>query len=172
VAQIASEDYENLLIYLHEDTVTSGFDPALMQKEHRARRRLNDNGERKFDIMVSFSGNESKGGGKFTASLTRLRAGVRIVPFDAPHSLRILNEIVNISDSLSDVAVFDRSLITSNVDIDSTYSPVEIREVLVGGGSVDLAAIASAVRAELTPELEDIVTAKDHAKAANAQTQR
>ncbi|MEM7706606.1 MAG: hypothetical protein AAF358_13690 [Pseudomonadota bacterium] len=138
MAQIASEDYVNLRIYLHADTVSQGFDPAAMQREHRALRRLDANGERAFDPMVSFSGNESKGGGNFTAGLTILRSGVRIVPFDANHSLDLLNEIVNIDDAISDRDVFDRSLITSSVDIDPVYSPVEIREVSSGSGlSVD-----------------------------------
>ena len=46
MTQIASEDYVNKRIYLHADTVTSGFDPAVMQQEHRALRRLNANDER------------------------------------------------------------------------------------------------------------------------------
>ena len=166
MAQIASEDYENLRIYLHVDTSTQRFNPALMQREHRARRRLNASGERKFDPMVSFGGNESIGGGKFTATLVKLRAGVRIVPYDTPSQLDILNQIVNIDDGLSDRSVFDRSGVASSVDIDSTYSPVEIREV--AGNAADL---ASAVRVELTPELEDIPVTLDHARAANSQTQ-
>ena len=86
MTQIAAEDYENLLIYLHADTVTQGFDPALMQQEHRRRRRLKTQGdERKYDIMVTFSGNEDIGGGRFTQGLTRLRSGVRIIPYDSWH---------------------------------------------------------------------------------------
>ena len=134
MAQIASEDYANKLIYLHIDTVTNGFDPALMQQEHRALRRLNANGERKYDPMVTFVGNESIGGGVYTPPSTRLRAGVRIVPYDTDHSLTILNQILNIPDELADVGVFDRSGVASNVDIDKGYDPFGVREVNTGGG--------------------------------------
>jgi hypothetical protein len=133
MTQISSVDYTTLRIFLHVDTTTAGFDPAAMQKEYRTLRRTVE-ANRKFDPMVSFSGNESKGGGNFTPSLTKLRTGVRIVPWDTPHTLDIQNEIVNLDDSLSDIDVFDRSGVTSNVDIDVTYSPVEIREVTTGGG--------------------------------------
>lgn len=138
MAQIASEDYVNKLIYLHIDTVTNGFDSAEMQKEHRALRRLNVNGERKFDPMVSFVGNEDKGGGKKTSRSTRLRAGVRLVPYDTglgnQYSMAILNEILCVDDGLADQGVFDRSTVDANVDIDKGYDPVEIIEVNTGSG--------------------------------------
>ena len=136
MAQIASEDYVNKLIYLHIDTVTNGFDPALMQQEHRALRRLNANGERKFDPMVTFVGNEAKGGGNYTPWSTRLRAGVRIVPYDTgtgtQYSMDILNEILNIPDELADQGVFDRSTVDANVDIDKGYDPVEVKTIITG----------------------------------------
>lgn len=138
MAQIASEDYPNLLIYLHIDTVTNGFDPAEMQKEHRALRRLYAGGERKYDPMVSFVGNEDKGGGKKTPRSTRLRAGVRIVPYDTgaatQYSMDILNEILNVPDGLADQGVFDRSGVAANVDIDKGYDPVEVIEIVSGSG--------------------------------------
>ena len=133
MAQIASVDYVNLLIYLHVDTVTNGFDPPAMHREYRALRRTVE-ANRKFDPMVSFVGNEDKGGGNFTPPSTRLRAGVRIVPFDTPHSLDILSEILNVPDGLADRDVFDRSSVASNVDIDPIYSPVEVRIVATGSG--------------------------------------
>lgn len=133
MAQIASVDYANLRINLHVDTVTAGFDPALMQQEYRALRRLTE-ANRRYDPMVSFAGNESKGGGKFTPRQTLLRSNVRIVPFDQPHSLSILNEILNIPDGLADVGVFDRSTVTSNVDIDPVYGAVEVIQVSTGSG--------------------------------------
>lgn len=138
MAQIASEDYTNKLIYLHVDTVSSGFDPALMQQEHRALRRLNSNEERGFDPMVTFVGNEDKGGGKKTPRSTRLRAGVRIVPYDTgaatEYSLAILNEILNIPDGLADRGVFDRSGVAANVDVDKAFDPVEVIQVVSGSG--------------------------------------
>lgn len=136
MAQIASEDYANLRIYLHADTVTLGFDPAALQREHRARRALNANGERKFDPMVSFSGNEPKGPGKATPRLTKLRAGVRYIPFDTgvgtDYVLSITNEIVNLGDGISDRDCADRSSVLAKVDIDSTYTPSEVITVIQG----------------------------------------
>lgn len=138
MTQIASEDYATGRIFLHIDTVTQGFDPAEMQKEHRARRRLDVNDERKFDPMVSFSGNESKGGGKFTARLTKLAPGVRIVPYDTgagqSYNLDILNEVVNISDGIADRDCFDRSSVLAKVNIDPTYSPTEVVTINTGSG--------------------------------------
>lgn len=138
MAQIGSEDYPNKLIYLHVDTVTNGFNPAEMQKEHRALRVLNANGERKFDPMVTFIGNESIGGGNFTAWSTRLRAGVRIVPYDTgpgtQYSMDILNEILNVPDSLADQGVFNRLTVDANVDIDRNYDKIKIVQVVSGSG--------------------------------------
>lgn len=133
MTQIASVDYSTLRITLHVDTVTQGFDPALMQQEYRALRRTVE-ANRQYDPMVSFQGLESKGGGNFTPGQTLLRAGVRIIPHDADQQLDILNEILNIPDGLADRNVFDRTGIVSNVDIDPVYSPVEVREVSTGSG--------------------------------------
>ena len=132
MTQIASVDYSTLRITLHVDTVTQGFDPALMQQEYRTLRRTVE-ANRKYDPMVSFQGLQSKGGGNFTPGQTLLRAGVRIIPHDVDQQLDILNEILNIPDGLADRNVFDRTSTVSNVDIDPTYSPVEVREVNTGG---------------------------------------
>lgn len=131
MTQIASVDYSTLRITLHVDTVTQGFDPALMQQEYRELRRITE-ANRKYDPMVSFQGLEAKGGGKFTPGQTLLRTGVRIIPHDTDSQLDILNEILNIPDALADRDVFDRTGTTSNVDIDPTYSPVEVREINTG----------------------------------------
>ncbi|MHC4710080.1 MAG: hypothetical protein ACYTA3_06580, partial [Planctomycetota bacterium] len=133
MTQIASVDYSTLRITLHVDTVTQGFNPALMQQEYRALRRTVE-ANRKYDPMVSFQGLEAKGGGNFTTGQTLLRAGVRIIPHDADQQLDILNEILNIPDGLADRNVFDRTTVISNVDIDPTYSPVEVRVITSGSG--------------------------------------
>jgi len=134
MAQIASEDYANLLIYLHIDTVTQGVDFAELQREHRALRRINANDERDYDPMVSYQGNQAKGGGKFTAGQTLFRAGVRYVPYDVSHNLDILNEVISIDDGLADRDLADRTSLVNDVNIDPIYSPVEIRTVSVGSG--------------------------------------
>jgi hypothetical protein len=133
MTQIASEDYPNKLIYLHIDTTTQGWNPGVMQQEHRALRRVNANDERMFDPMVTTQGNESKGGGKFTPLLTLLRDGVRIIPYDTDHTLSILSEVLVISEGLADVGVIDRSGLVSAVDVDSVYNPTE---VIVQGSAV------------------------------------
>jgi hypothetical protein len=104
-----------------------------MQQEYRALRRTVE-ANRKYDPMVSFQGLEAKGGGNFTTGQTLLRAGVRIIPHDADQQLDILNEILNIPDGLADRNVFDRTTVISNVDIDPTYSPVEVRVITSGSG--------------------------------------
>ena len=157
MAQIASEDYVNKIIYLHIDTVSSGFDPALMQKEHRALRRLDAGGERMFDPMVTFVGNDDIGGGKKTQRSTRLRAGVTVVPFDSEHALVILNQILNIPDGKADKDVFDRSSLVNKVDIDKGYNPVEVIEVATGGGS---GASAVEVRQEMDANSTELAAIK------------
>ena len=138
MTQIASEDYENKRIYLHADTEVGGWSPLLMQQEHRTLRRLNANGERGFDIMVTFSGKTSKGNGKFTPNLTNLRSGVRVIPYDPGsgtfYNLDILDECLNIEDAVSDREVIDRATILTNVNVDPTYSPVEVQIVTIGSG--------------------------------------
>jgi hypothetical protein len=134
MTQIASVNYTTLRITLHVDTVTQGFDPALMQQEYRALRRTVE-ANRQYDPMVSFQGLESKGGGLFTTGQTLLRSLVRIIPHDADQQLDILSEILNIPDGLADRNVFDRTGTASNVDIDPTYSPVEVR--VIGGTVTD-----------------------------------
>ncbi len=132
MTQILFEDYTNLRIYLHPDTVVLGVDPALLQREHRTRRRLNLNNERKFAPMVSFRGNEPKGGNKFTPRLTNLRSGVRLVPYDTHHNLKIKNELVCIEDQRSNQGCFDRLSVLSNVDIDIDFTPTEIVTINTG----------------------------------------
>jgi hypothetical protein len=134
MTQILTEDYVNKRIYLHPDTVTAGFRPDIMQQEHRRRRYLNAGGERKFRPMVSFRGNESKGGGKYFPKATLLASGVRIIPFDAAHNLKIKNEVACIPDGVSNQGCFDRLSVLSNVDIDVDYSPIEIVTINTGSG--------------------------------------
>ena len=137
MTQISHEDYENKRIYLHEDTGTEGFAPDLMQQEHRERRRLNANDERNFAPMITFRGNEAKGGDKFTPKLTNLETGVRIIPYDRDQNLKIKNELVCIDDGISNQGCFDRLPVLSNIDIDVDYSPIEIVKVATGSGVTD-----------------------------------
>ena len=134
MVQILREDYPNRRIYLHPDTVTSGVDPAALHKEHRARRAANLNNERNYPPMVTFRGNESKGGGAFTPRLTNLRELVRLVPSDTHHILKIKNEVVCLEDGIANQSCFDRLSVLSNVDIDIDFNPTEVLTVNTGSG--------------------------------------
>ena len=134
MTQILSEDYVNKRIYLHPDTVVFGIDPAELQREHRARRRINASGERRFAPMVSFSGYEQVGPTTYTPRLTNLASGVRFVPYDTAHKLKIKNQIVCISDGFSNQDCADRISVLSNVDIDVDYDKIEIVKVSTGSG--------------------------------------
>lgn len=134
MTQILYEDYPNRRIYLHPDTVTQGVDPAALHREHRSRRALNANNERNYLPMVTFRGNESKGGGTFTPRLTNLRSLVRLVPSDTHHILKIKNEIVCLDDGIANQSCFDRLNVLSNVDIDIDFNPTEVLTVNTGSG--------------------------------------
>ena len=182
MTQIFSEDYANKRIYLHPDTVSLGVDFAALQREHRARRRLNANEERKYAPMVTFRGNEAKGGGKFTPYETNLAQGVRIVPYDAHHNLKIKNEVLCTDDQISNQACFDRLTVLSNIDIDIDFSPTEIVTVSVGSAvteedKTDIAALVNTntnnkiaeVRQDIS-NLNDFDPSVDNITTVNAAT--
>ena len=130
---IASEDYVNKRIFLGVDSVGVDVLPIDIYKEHRERRRLNANDERYFPAMVSALGNQQIGPTKFTPRFTDLASGVKIVPFDTTHALRIRAALVSIEDQLEGADLFDRSSLLANVDIDYQPPQVEIITVATGG---------------------------------------
>ena len=147
MALIASENYALKRIYLSVDSVGVEVQPIDIYREHRHRRRLNANGERKFRIMITAFGNAQIGPNKYTPRFTNLAAGVRIVPYDTSHSLLIKGALISISDSLEGRDLFDRSTVLSNVDIDYQPPQVEIITVATGGGGSTLT--AAQIRAAL-----------------------
>jgi hypothetical protein len=164
MAYIASEDYTAKRIYLHADTATAtSLDLINVYLEHIIRRAVNANGERRFPRMVLSLGNESAGG-TFTPQYVDLQNGVRLVPYNTSHAPLITpTPLISRAENLSGRDLFDRSSLTSGVEVDIDYRP-EIsgfKEVNVGGGTVDLSSVLSAIAAQtaaLTVTLSGIET--------------
>lgn len=130
---IASEDYSNKRIFLSADSVGVDVLPIDIYREHRARRRLNANNERNFSAMILAFGNEQIGAAKFTPRFTNLASGVKIVPYDTTHALRIRAALISVQDQLEGADLFDRSSLLASVDIDYQPPQVEIITVPTGG---------------------------------------
>ncbi|MBW4460492.1 MAG: hypothetical protein KME47_09665 [Nodosilinea sp. WJT8-NPBG4] len=130
---IASEDYTTNRIYLSVDSIGIDIQPIDIYKEHRLRRRLNVNNERKFPPMVSAFGNQQIGAAKFTPRFTDLNSGVKIVPYDATHTLKIRGSLISAEDQSEGADLFDRSSLLSIVDID--YQPPQVEIIMVSTGS-------------------------------------
>jgi len=148
MAYIASEDYTAKRIYLHADTATANsLDLINVYLEHIIRRAANVNGERRFPRMVLSIGNESAGG-IFTPQYVDLQNGVRLVPYNTSHAPLITpTPLISRAENLSGRDLFDRSSLTSGVEVDIDYRP-EIsgfKIVNVGGGFVDLDPVLSAI---------------------------
>jgi hypothetical protein len=147
VALIDHIDGPTRRIYLHADTADAEVNPIDVYKEMRTLRRTTE-ALRKFDLYLNAAGYEPKGGGKFTARLTRELLGTRIVPFDSDHVLTITGEIIT-DDGFSGVDCFDRSGLTGRVDINYIPPQVEIIEIGTGGSTPE--EIAAAVWSEVLP---------------------
>lgn len=130
---VTAVDYPNKLIFLGPDSVGVTVLPIDIYTEMRERRRLNADNDRSFFPMVTAFGNESIGGGSSTPRYTNLAAGVRIVPFDTDHSLLIRGNLISTDEGLAGRDLFDRSSLTSEVDIDYQPPQVEIITVATGG---------------------------------------
>jgi hypothetical protein len=136
MAYIASEDYIAKRIYLHADTATAtSLDLINVYLEHIIRRAANANGERRFPRMVLSIGNESAGG-EFTPQYVDLQNGVRLVPYNTSHSPLIKpTPLISRAENIAGRDLFDRSSLTSGIEVDIDYRP-EIsgfREVNTGG---------------------------------------
>lgn len=131
---VASIDAGARRIYLHADTVGSSFHPIDMYKEVRTLRRL-DESLRKYDNFMKASGNDPKGGGKFTERYVTLLLGTRIVPFDTSHELTVVGTVIT-DDGQEGISTFDRSPLTIGSEVAINYVPpqVEVIEVSVGSG--------------------------------------
>jgi hypothetical protein len=133
MAVIASIDGPTRRIYLSASTQNAEVQPMDIYKEMRTLRRT-DESLRKFDVFLSASGNEPKGGGKFTARLVKCLLGTRIVPYDSTHELTIIGEIIT-DEATSGVACFDRTLLTPPNVVDINYLPPQVEVIQVSSGS-------------------------------------
>lgn len=133
MAQVASVDWETKRVFLHLDTVTNGFDAWEAHAEIRNLQALNLNSEQNYRLPTRREGGLVKTAGRLTPRFVGFLTGWRVVPYDTPHQLRILVEMIS-DDQVVDRDMFDRSTVTSNVDIDTDYEQVEIIEVATGAG--------------------------------------
>lgn len=130
---IAAVDYPQRRIFLGPDSVGVEVLPIDIYTEMRSRRRINADNDRKFLPMVTAFGNERIGPTTSTPRFTDIQDGVRIVPFDTAHSLLIRGQLISRSEGLAGRDLFDRSSLTSEVDID--YQPPQVEVVQVSSGS-------------------------------------
>ena len=146
MAQIESVDWAAKRFYLHEDTVSAGFDAWEAFTEVRAIQQANTNNAQNYPLFIQRQGKVPKGGGRFTPRYCSFLTGWRGVPYDqVSHNLSLLVEMVS-DDEISDREVFDRSSIQVDVDIDATYDQVEIIEVNVSGVSAISAELETVIR--------------------------
>lgn len=129
---VASVNYTTRRIYLSSETVNISLDTMDIYKEIRAL-RVTTESHRSFKPMIIAGGNILKAAGNYTQPYVQLLYGCRIVPYDANQVLTVIRDTFT-DDGQSGAGCFDRSTIISNVDIDMAVSPVEVREVIVGGG--------------------------------------
>jgi len=133
--QIERVDFPSKRIFLHLDTVGNGFDAIAGHFEIKRIIADNIGNGQNFGQVSDALGNEPKGGGKFTARSLQLFPGWRFVPHPSSHNLRLLVEIINPNEELSNRDLFDRDDSTLDgfeVDIDNAFTEVEIREVVIG----------------------------------------
>ncbi|MHA1197757.1 MAG: hypothetical protein ACTSQF_00170 [Candidatus Heimdallarchaeaceae archaeon] len=131
MAIIGYIDGLNRRIYLDVSTINTEIDPMDIYKEMRTLRRT-DESLRNFDLFLSASGYESKGGGKFTAKLVKCLLGTRIVPYDYAtyHEITITGEIIT-DDGQSGIACFDRTPLTPGNTVDINYVPPQVEVIEV-----------------------------------------
>ena len=125
-------DGVNRRIYLHSSTANTEVDPMDVYKEMRTLRE-SDESLRKFDVFLTASGYEPKGGGKFTAKLVKEMNGTKIIPYDVDSYITITGEIIT-DDGYSGVDCFDRSSLVNRVDINYLPPQVEVIEIVSGSG--------------------------------------
>lgn len=121
-------------VYLHADTIGTTVHPIDIYKEMRVLRRT-DETLRRYDLFMKASGNEPKGGGKFTERYVTLLLGTRIVPFDTSHELTINGTLIT-DDGQEGIAGFDRSTLSPTSIVDINYVPPQVEVIEVATGSL------------------------------------
>lgn len=145
---VAAVDYTAKRIYLSAESVGVSLDTLDVYREVRALRRTAE-AHRAHRPMIIGGGGVRKTAATFTQQYVQLLYGCRIVPYDAPQVLTLVRETFT-DDDLVGAACFDRSGLTSIVNIDVQVSPVEVREVATGGGSLTAAQVWAYVNRTLT----------------------
>lgn len=130
---IASIDGPTRRVYLHADTVGADVHPVDIYKEMRVLRR-NSEALRGYDLFMKASGNEEKGGGKFTERYVTLLLGTRLVPFDTTHELTITGTVIT-DDGQEGIAAFDRASLSPTTAVDINYVPPQVEVIEVSSGS-------------------------------------
>lgn len=130
---IASIDGATRRVFLHADTVGSVIHPIDMYKEMRVLRRTTE-ALRNFDLFMKASGNDVKGGGKFTERFVTLLLGTRIVPFDTSQELTIIGTVIT-DDGLEGVSAFDRSSLSATSNVHINYVPPQVEVIQIDSGS-------------------------------------
>ncbi len=130
---VASVDYVSKRIFLSASTVNQPVDTVEVYKEVRALRRTMED-HRKFRPIIVAGGNVTKiTGVSATPIFTQLLYGCRLVPYDANQKLKLVRDTFT-DDGLAGRDCFDRTGLSSQVDIDVDFPEVEIRYVNGSGG--------------------------------------
>jgi len=124
-------DGTNRKIYLSSDTINTSIHPIDIYKEMRTLRANNED-LRKFDLFMKAEGNIPKSSSTFTERYVILLEGTVIVPYDDTHTLTITGTIIT-DDGKEGVYCFDRSGLSSQVDI--SYVPPQVEVIVVRTGS-------------------------------------
>lgn len=138
---VASVDYTNKLIYLTSECFLATFDTMDVYREVRALRRTTLDHRKFFPIIIG-GGNIQKRPGFFTQPYVQLLFGTRLIPPDQAGEITLIRDTFDDTGSAG-ADVFDRSGLTSNIDIVVAVDAVEVREIATGGN--DPATIAAAV---------------------------
>lgn len=152
MSTVASVDYLNRRIYLSASTVGSTLDLLDVYRDVRALRRVAE-AHRAYKPMLIAGGNIQKTPTTFTQPYVQVLYGCYFVPFDLPGTVKVVREVFS-DDGRAGLQCFDRSTVSSNVDLDYDVQAVEVRLVSTSGSTGPTAAeISSALRIELAIEL-------------------
>ncbi len=102
-------------------------------REYRDLRVLDTDSVRQSVPVMAIIGGQNKGGGDFVGRIIDLH-GYKIIPDDAVHDLDVTVEIIDSGLQISGRNVFDRTTLSSAVNIDINIAPVEVITISSGSG--------------------------------------
>ena len=122
---VASINYTTKQIFLSINTINKDLDTILVYREIELLRSTTP-AHQLFSPLIFLGGNEEIiPNVSFTEPYVKLAAGVRIIPYNTPHSLRLITRTFS-TDGLKGRSCFDRSSLTSIVDIDVEISDYKL----------------------------------------------